>query len=141
MGLRVNFSDTETRDFSPIPPGVYTALVTDGELREAGPNAKHPGSQYINWEFTIQDEPHVGRKQWMNTSLVPDALFGLKDLLAATGKFEVDGELDFDIADVIGSEVKIKVKTKTYDGELQNEVKRVMSASSDEGTSGSSLLP
>ena len=140
MGLRVNFSDTETRDFDPIKPGVYRALVTDGELREAGPNAKHPGSQYINWEFTVQDEPYVGRKQWMNTTLVPDALFGLKELLAATGKFDVDGELDFDIPDVIGSEVKIKVRIKTYNDEQQNEVKRVLPASSDDDSS-SSLLP
>lgn len=139
MGLRVDFTDVETSNFDPIPAGTYIAKVTDGELRESGPNSKNPGSQYINWEFTIQDGDYAGRKQWTNTSLLPQALFALKDLLAATGKFNVDGDLDFDIEDVIGSDVKIVVKQKRFDDELRNEVKRVKPLGDDEGDS--SLLP
>lgn len=139
MSLRVDFSGVDSSGFDPIPSGTYVAKVTDGELRESGPNSKNPGSQYINWEFTIQEGEYQGRKQWLNTSLLPQALFGLKGLLAATGKFDVDGDLDFDIEDVIGSDVAIVVKTKTYDDELRNEVKKVKPVG--ESSSDSSLLP
>jgi hypothetical protein len=139
MGIRVDFSGTEVGNFDAIPAGSYVAKVTGGELREAGENAKYPGSQYINWEFTIQEGEYTGRKQWTNTSLREGALFGLKELLAATGKFDVDGDLDFDIEDVIGSDVRISVRVKDYKGEAQNEVRRVKAL--DAAESGSSLMP
>lgn len=139
-GIRVDFTGVETGNYKPIPAGTYHAKITGGELREAGENAKHPGSSYINWEFTIQDGEHEGRKQWMNTSLLPEALFGLKGLLEATGKFDVNGPLDFDIESCIGCDVKIKVRVKTYKGEQQNEVKRVISMTDDDSTT-SSVLP
>jgi hypothetical protein len=143
MGIKVNFTDVQSSDFEPIPSGTYAARVTDGEIRESGPTAKNPGAQYINWEFTIQEGEHESRKQWMNTSLLPQALFGLKGLLAATGRYtqeQIDGELDFDIDEVVGSQVKIVVAQRTYEGELRNEVKRVkpMGAPSE---AESTLLP
>lgn len=128
MGIKVNFTDVETGGFDPIPNGTYLAKVTDAEIRESGPAAKNPGAQYINWEFTIQEGEHQGRRQWLNTSLLPQALFGLKGLLAATGKYtqeQIDAELDFELEDVFGSDVKIVVSTREYDGEKRNEVKRV----------------
>lgn len=139
MTLRVDFSGTEVKDFEPIPPNWYVAKVTDGELREAGENSKNPGSQYINWEFTIQEGEYTGRKQWSNTTLLPEYLSGLKELLAATGKFDVNGELNFNIEDVIGSDVRIKVRIKQYKGEDQNEVKAYRSL--EEAVGKSSLLP
>lgn len=140
MGLRVNFTETGDVDFPVMPAGTYAAKVTDGELREAGPNAKHPGSEYINWEFTIQDGEYQGRKVWQNTSLIPEALVGLKGLLSATGKFDVDAELDFEIEDVIGADVAVVVRQREYQGEMQNEVRRVKPLS-DANTGDSSLLP
>lgn len=143
MGIRVNFTDVKTNDFDAIPAGTYAAKVTDGEIRESGENAKNPGAQYINWEFTIQEGEYQGRKQWMNTSLLPQALFGLKGLLAATGRFssdQIDGDLDFEIEQVLGSDVKIVVRQKQYQGETQNEVKRVK-AIGEPSEMESSLLP
>jgi hypothetical protein len=143
MGIKVNFTDVQSSDFEPIPSGTYAARVTDGEIRESGPNSKNPGAQYINWEFTISEGEHESRKQWLNTSLLPQALFGLKGLLAATGKFsqeQIDGELDFDIDDVVGAEVKIVVGQRTYEGELRNEVKRVKPVGAP-SEAASTLLP
>lgn len=128
--MRVNFADVED-GFKPIPAGTYRARVTDGELRESGPNSKNPGSEYINWEFTISHGDFEGRKQWLNTSLLPHALFGLKGLIAATGKF-TDEELasddfDFDINELLegNPEVMIVVNQSEYEGETRNNVKRV----------------
>lgn len=142
MGISVNFTDVETSDFDVLPSGSYQARITDGEIRESGPNAKNPGSQYINWEFTISEGEFEGRKQWTNTSLLPQALFGLKGLLKATGQFdddEIEGEMNFEIDDVIGSEVTIVVGQKMYDGEKRNEVKRVKPAG--ESKDSGSLMP
>jgi hypothetical protein len=109
MGFKVDFSSTEVRDFEPLPSGKYHVAVTDGDLKESGPKAKNPGSEYISWEFTVQDGEYENRKLWTNASLLPQALFTLKGLLAATG-FDVDGELDFDIDDVIGAECIVTVR-------------------------------
>jgi opacity protein-like surface antigen len=143
MGIRVNFTDVESTNYDAIPGGTYAAKVTDGEIRESGPNAKNPGANYINWEFTIQEGEHQGRKQWMNTSLLPQALFGLKGLLAATGRFSEDrlnGDLDFEIDEVLGADVKIVVRQKQYEGDTQNEVKRVKPVGAP-SEAESSLLP
>jgi hypothetical protein len=139
---RVNLTDVESGGFDPIPAGSYQAKVTDGEIRESGPNAKNPGAEYINWEFTIQGGEFDGRKQWQNTSLLPQALFSVKGLLEATGRFTADqlnGDLDFEIEDVLGADVTIVVRQREWDNETRNEVKRVKAAG--ETASDSSLLP
>lgn len=149
--MRVDLSGTET--FEVIPSGRYQAKVTDGEIRASGPSAKHPGSEYINWEFTIQLGDYEGRKQWTNTPIghgecdcndwKSGALFGLNNLLAATeiwSKEELDSdEFDFEIADIIGSDVSIAVATEKYMGDDVNNVKRVRPPYVGEETE--SLLP
>ncbi len=146
MGFKVNLDGVDVNAFDPIPASTYKAFVTDGEVKESGPQSKNPGSQYINWEFTISEGTYENRKQWMNTSLLPQALFGIKALLQATGRFseaQLSGEIDFDIADVIGSEVLIVVKIKEYNGEDRNEVKSVRAVGAAVGatTRSGSLLP
>lgn len=113
MSIRINFSETEggMGIIDPLPTGKYHVKVTDGEIRESGPAAKNPGSEYINWEFTVQDGPYENRKVWTNTTLLPHALFALKGLLGACG-FDVTGNIDFDIDDVIGTDVIVRVTKK-----------------------------
>jgi len=143
--MRLNFSDIESTSFDALPAGTYLSKLTDGNIREAGPNSKNPGSQYINWEFTIQGGQYEGRRVWTNTSLLPQTLFRLKELLAATGRFEenqLGGELDFEITDLIGADVKLVLKyipaSDQYDA--RNDVKRFRSVgAADEAES--TLLP
>jgi hypothetical protein len=153
MPLRVNMTDVEVSDYDPVPSGKYRVAVTDGELKESGENAKNPGAEYIHWEFTIQDEEYQGRKVWANTSLLPHALFSLKGLLSATG-FNTDGEIEFEIDDVINKECVVRVVRKgertnpntgeTYDP--TNEVKAYYKlddpkAMASAGSSSNSLMP
>ncbi len=63
MGLRVDFTDVEDSG-ALVSPGKYDGVVTGGEIREAGENSKNPGSEYINWEFTIEGGDFGGRKVW-----------------------------------------------------------------------------
>lgn len=147
MSIRVNFTDVKDT-FELIPSGTYQAKVTDGEMRQAGENAKNPGADMINWEFTIQKGDHENRKQWINTVLVENALGILKSFLGALSKDgrpmftqeQLDGDLDFDIDDCLGADCKIVVGQRTYEGELRNYVKRVK-ALTEEDIAEDSLLP
>lgn len=125
--VTVNFADTGDLEFGAIPSGKYHAKITGGEMREAGPNSKNPGSQYVNWEFTIQQGSFEDRKVWTNTSLLPQALFGLKALLLASGRYtkeQLAEELTFDIDTLVSSDVVITVGQREYNGDVRNEVKR-----------------
>lgn len=144
MTFKVDFSGVETGDFDALPSGTYHVKITDGELREAGENAKNPGSQFINWEFTVQAGEFAERKLWTNSSLLPQALFRLKQMFKATGHWtEADLEEDnfaFDIDDAIGLDLKVVVSQRMYEGEKQNDIKRFKPITSEE-LANTSLMP
>jgi len=137
--MKINFADTEISDFEPLPSGWYNVAVTDGELRESK-SEKNPGSEYIHWEYTVQEGPHENRKVWDNTTLLPHALFSLKGLLAACG-FAVDGDLDFDIPDVVGKTLQIRLAQREHDGNTYNDVKGYKASGVKVSAGNSSLLP
>lgn len=141
--MRINLSGV-TSDFEPIPSGKYRCKITDGEIKEAGPNAKFPGSEMILWELTVQQGDYEGRKVFSNTTLLPHALFGLHNMLLATGKWDKEDldveDFDFEIDQVVGSDVIALVVQQLYDGEMRNSVKRLRPVS-EEDLADSSLLP
>lgn len=146
MGISVDMSDVGDVSFDALPSGQYLVGITNGEVRQAGPEAKHPGSEYISWELTVQEPSEfAGRKLFTNTSLLPQALFGLKALLLATEKFDeasLDAQLDFDIEDVVGSVITVTARKKKYQGDDTNEVKKFKPASSFEASAADdSLMP
>jgi hypothetical protein len=96
MVLKVNFSDNEASsealDFTPIPSGKYHVKITDGEMRECGPESKNAGKPYWNLEFTVQEGPYEERKLWGNIMLFEGALFSLSQLMKALGNPIVPGK-------------------------------------------------
>ena len=117
-------------DYDIIPAGNYRAVVYKGEVRTAGEDAKHPKSQYIAWEFNILTEGYEKRKQWTNTSLVPEARGLLKRFLKGVGY--TDEELNtqgftLDIDEIVGRECMLSVRvTDSEQYGKQNKVQRVM---------------
>lgn len=142
--MKLDLSATDA-GFDPLPNGRYHVKITDYEYREAGPEAKNPGSPYINWELTVQAEPYDGRRLWLNTSLLPQALFGIKGLLIATGLYTEEqlnsDEFDLDPDEVLGADVKAVVVKTTYQGEPTNNVKRIRPLSEEDEDASASLLP
>ncbi|SRR5258706_4541048 len=129
--MKVNLADVEQKDFDPIPAGRYHFKITDGEIREAGPQAKNPGSEYVNWELTVQEGEFTDRKVWTNTSFLANSLWRVQQLLAATGKYTEDqlsGELDFEIEDLIGCDViaDVKLKPETSEYSASNDIKKFL---------------
>lgn len=145
--MKINFTDVPDVLFEPVPPDTYIVTIADGEIKESGEDAKHPGTPYIKWDMVISQGEYAGRHIFTNTSLWPDSLqYGLKPLLKATGKFNTDGELDFEIPDVLNSQIAVKVNIKKQEGyDDQNNVRRFMSlddaAETMASTGSTSLLP
>jgi len=122
----------EPMGFEALPKGTYHCAITDATIEESGPQAKHPGANYIKFEFTVQNGEYENRKLWVNASLLPQALFTLKGILAATGR-DANSEV-FDTEEYVMScegdecilvvaQAKKKPEYATYDGELENKIK------------------
>jgi hypothetical protein len=147
--MRLNLTDIDDRSFEPLPAGRYILKVTGYEMREVKNDGKVPkGTPMINWEFTVisdngGDTKYENRKLWMNTVIHERSLFNLKALLRASGSFspeQLDGELDFEPEDIVGSEVVAVVAQRQYNGDMVNDVKRIVKLEED-SEAASSLLP
>ena len=146
--MRINLTGVEDRSFEPLPSSRYILKITDFELRETSGSGKlGAGVPMINWEFTVQsdrngDEKYKNRKLWMNTVIHEKTLFNLKSLLRATGAFkgeELEGEVDFEPEQCLGTEVIGVVSQREYNGDTVNDVKRVVALGDAERDT--SLLP
>lgn len=113
MKVTVNLDDV--KELQPVPAGNYVCRVIDGAVKEG------PKGNYIAWTLEITEGEFAGQQQWHNTSLLPNAQFGLKRFLQAC-KFEW-GKSSFNTEDVVGSEVIAKVVQTSYEGEPKNKVK------------------
>jgi len=151
--------------FEPLPNGTYIVEIVGGEAREAGDSAKNPGAWYGALEMDVKSPADFeGRKLFTNFNIVPTSLFTLKQLAVASGidTDAISDSLGDDFPDepdllphqteaakafveavieaVQGSMVKVLNKQKPYDGEMRNNVKKIM-AVSDEDAESLSLLP
>ena len=113
--MKVNVNLDDVKELQPVPAGNYVCKVIAGEVKE-GPKGK-----YIAWTLEICEGEFAGQQLWHNTSLVPNAQFGLKRFLQAC-RFEW-GKSSFNTEDVFGSEVIVKVVVKDYEGAPKNKVK------------------
>ena len=113
--MKVNINLDDVKELKAVPPGNYVCRVIDGGVREG------PKGNYVAWTLEIIEGEYAGQQQWHNTSLVPNAQFGLKRFLQACG-FEW-GKSSFNTEDVIGCEVIAKVVIKDYEGEPKNKVR------------------
>jgi hypothetical protein len=115
--VRLNFTDTEAYGNSslgrdPLPNGKYHVAITDVEVRESGPAAKFPGSEYWAIEFTVQSGQYEGRKLWTNATMVPHALYTIKGILEAIGRETTGNELDVEPDDLVNEELIVRAIKK-----------------------------
>jgi hypothetical protein len=140
--MKIDLSGVQSQGFEPIPAGNYHVKFTDGEIKESGPNAKNPGAEYFNLECTVQDGPHEDRKLWVMASLLPHALFTLKNIAES---LDMGDELDKEtfIEEIVGRDViaVVKIRPATEEYEAKNEIKKFKKYDGSKSDSSGSLLP
>lgn len=151
--ISINFAEVES-SFETMEAGFYPAVCEKVEVRESK-SSEYP---YLNWEWTISEGEHEGRKQWQITSLSPKAAFRLKDQLIALGvidgteeDFPVEWDDDVEVTpsagplllepEVSGLAALLHVTVELYEGKERNKVDEIRAiddaSHSNEKTPGS----
>lgn len=93
-----------------IPEGDYLAKIVEAEIRDAA-----SGSRYFRWKMQVAAGEYKGKSVYMNTSLKPEALWNLRNLIhAATGRNVAGKVLDFDPDKLYGKSIGIAVEDNEY---------------------------
>jgi len=123
--LRVDFTGVDVRVL--IPEGDYHASVAETALEDGS------AAQYISWKFKIHDEDKKvnGQHVYYITSLAPQALWNLRNLLEALGVETPSSEMDLDLEAYAGLELMVRVEHEQYEGK---DRARVSDFSALEGT-------
>jgi hypothetical protein len=132
----VNFADVDS--FEPLPEGTYDIEIDKVEVRRN----KADDGDYLNWELVVIDGEYENRRLWMITSLKPNALFRLKQVLEELGMLEdEDEEMDIEYDDDVdpstsggprvlypeleGIEAVAQVKNEMWEGRERNRVENL----------------
>lgn len=113
-----------------IPEGEYIVTVDEVSVEES-----KQGNQYLKWVFKVIDGPQKNSKIYHNTSLLPQALFNLKNLLIALGVPVPDKAFQLNLDECEGCNCGVTVTHETYDGKERSRVTDVfpLDASDVEG--------
>ena len=82
--------------------------------------AESSGKPMLVWEFDIT-EGGTG-KLWYNTSLQPQALFNLKNVLICLGVSVPDGKMKLDLDEYLDMECGVTVGHEVYDGKKRARI-------------------
>ena len=122
--ISLDFSGVEDGFKNVEKPGKYNVKITKVEAKKG----KDSGKPYLNWELQVLDGEYKGARLWYITSLSPQALFNLRNLLTAAGIEVPKSMVKIDLDSVIGRIVTAKVIMETYNGEERPKVKEVIAA-------------
>jgi hypothetical protein len=98
-----------------LPEGDYLFKVTSHEVRKS----ERSGSKYISWTMTCTSQKYKGKVIYHITSLKPDALWNLRNLIFATTGKNIAGKIaDFRPKTIYG---KVFAGTTEDDSYIKNE--------------------
>lgn len=124
-GIIVDFKGVEGK-LGKIDDGDYLGKVVE-VTQEEGQNG-----DYLKWTFELQDEGVEGRRVFLNTSLLPQALWNLRGLLEALGVEVPDDEMDIDPAELVDLTVGLTIESETWEGKKRPKVADYFAAEEDE---------
>lgn len=123
--IKVDFSDVEQQDHSPIKSGKYDVVIEDIEVRQAE-GKEHP---YLNFKLMITDGEYEGRYLYAIGSTSPKAVWRLQEIFQSFGLEDDEYELEVDddtnqllSPDLIGEAAVATVRNQLYDGRPQPRV-------------------
>lgn len=115
---RIKVDMTNVQDgFVTVPEGDYICKVSKITLETS-----EKGSKYLKWEFVIGIGEYKGQKIWHNTSLLPQALFNLRNTIQALGIDVPKTVQSIDTDKYIGKIVGITVVHEEYQGKPKAKV-------------------
>ncbi len=105
-----------------IPEGDYILKIVDAS-EETGEKS---GAKYLRWTFQVHEGEHKGKRLRMNTSLKPDALWNLRNLIhAALGKNVAGKAVNFDPETLYGKVVGGAVEDNEFNDRISSQVASV----------------
>lgn len=114
--VKVDLSGVESSQKA-IPEGEYVVSVNDASIESSS-----KGNDYIKFEFEVIEGSHKGAKLYHNCSLLPQALFNLKNVLEALG-FDIPTKaFDLDLSDLLGLECEVEVGHETFEGKKKARI-------------------
>ena len=123
--IKIDFSgvDKEIRSggrAAHVPEGDYLAKPVNAELRKS----EKSGGRYLSWRFQIiEPKKFKGKTLYDRTSLKPDALWNLRNLInAALGKNVAGKVVNFDPEVAYGKTVMITVEDDEYEGKIRSQI-------------------
>lgn len=131
--LKVDFSGVEKevrKRGKRIPEGDYLCKIVTAEKRKK----EGSSSYYLSWKFQIIENAQGGKKQagiplYYITSLKPDALFNLRNLIysATDGKTNVAGKVvTLNPSKYYGKKIGVTVEDEEYDNKVRSKAVDVM---------------
>lgn len=121
MAIMLDFSSVPSRE--PMLEGLYVLTIAKSEMKKS-----NSGNDMLSLEFDVQSDANGeavpgNRKLWENCSMLPQALFKLKNLLESIG-YDTSAAIDFEPLDLIGQSVQASVIQEEYNGEMRNRIKK-----------------
>lgn len=113
--LNLNMKDVSVSGV--IPEGDYVVTVDEVSVEES-----QQGNQYLKWVFKVLDGKQKGSKIYHNTSLLPQSLFNLKNLLIALGVPVPDKAFQLNLDECEGCNCGVSITHETYDGKKRPRV-------------------
>lgn len=113
--LNLNMKDVSVGGV--IPEGEYAVTVDEVSVEES-----QQGNQYLKWVFKVLDGKQKGSKIYHNTSLLPQSLFNLKNLLIALGIPVPDKAFQLNLDECEGCNCGVTIAHETYDGKKRSRV-------------------
>lgn len=101
-----------------LPAGDYVAKIIGAKQEEA----KSSGNQMIVWKFKILEGKYKGKELTGRTTLVPKALFMLRNLLEALGKEVPEKTVKVNYKQYIGERIGISLEDGEYNNKPTTEV-------------------
>ena len=116
-GLTVDFTGVSAGDgFDPLPDGTYNVAVFEVTVKENNARDGH----YLSWQLKVLDEGYNNRRLFFNTSLKPQALWKLKQVLNRIAP-DVDWGEEFSIAEIIDTVEGLRARAVvSYNEEYDN---------------------
>jgi len=114
--VRVDFTGTSTQN--DFVPGEYLVRVKEVEQKISDSSNK----PYLSFKFEVVSGDYEGRLLYINHSLQPQALFGLRKTLEACGIQIPQAVMDLNLKKLIGYQMIAVVDLEKYEGKTRAKI-------------------